>query len=181
MKPTEEQVRIIKDFADTRVMKTVEDLARNYSFNEVHEMFKTGEISAGRFLSYIAHNERFGSKVLKDDPSIFGAHYLYLVKVDSVPAYLGRGRKNRYLHPISGRSTVVELNKHLFDGKHITVHRALFTDDVNEIKELENLFINSLYKDFPDILNKRFRKVGTLGEGYLDTFDEKPCAEAGGG
>lgn len=49
------------------------------------------------------------------------SYYVYIVYVDGEPRYVGKGTKDRYKHPISGTSSVAQLNKDHFDGKYIEV------------------------------------------------------------
>lgn len=48
-------------------------------------------------------------------------YYVYVVFVDSVPMYVGKGKKDRYKHAVSGCSSCIELNKDYFAGKYIEV------------------------------------------------------------
>ncbi|MNV65814.1 hypothetical protein D3C71_1585350 [compost metagenome] len=48
-------------------------------------------------------------------------YYVYVVFVDTVPMYVGKGKKDRYKHAVSGCSSCVELNKDYFAGKYIEV------------------------------------------------------------
>lgn len=48
-------------------------------------------------------------------------YYVYVVFVDAIPMYVGKGKKDRYKHAVSGCSSCVELNKDYFAGKYIEV------------------------------------------------------------
>ena len=50
-----------------------------------------------------------------------GEFYVYLVYVDAVPRYVGKGKKARYKHAVSGSSSCPELNRDYFQGKYIEV------------------------------------------------------------
>lgn len=48
-------------------------------------------------------------------------YYVYLVYVDSQIKYIGKGKKERYKHAISGASSCPELNRDFFSDKKIEV------------------------------------------------------------
>lgn len=48
-------------------------------------------------------------------------YYVYIVFVDAVPRYVGKGKKERYKHAVSGCSSCLELNRDFFAGKYIEV------------------------------------------------------------
>jgi len=48
-------------------------------------------------------------------------YYVYVVFVDGIPMYVGKGKKDRYKHAVSGCSSCIELNKDYFAGKYIEV------------------------------------------------------------
>lgn len=50
-----------------------------------------------------------------------GRYYVYLVFVDGVAMYAGKGKGDRYKHPVSGISSCMELNRDFFQGKYIEV------------------------------------------------------------
>ena len=43
-------------------------------------------------------------------------YYVYIVFVNGVPKYVGKGKGDRFKHPISGASSVPELNRDFFNG-----------------------------------------------------------------
>lgn len=51
-------------------------------------------------------------------------YYVYVVYVEGHPRYVGKGKANRYRHPVSGISSCPELNKDFFDNKYIEVMYA---------------------------------------------------------
>lgn len=50
-----------------------------------------------------------------------GRYYVYIVYVEGVPVYVGKGKGDRYKHPVSGTSSCLELNRDFFMGKYIEV------------------------------------------------------------
>lgn len=48
-------------------------------------------------------------------------YYVYVVFVDAIPMYVGKGKKDRYKHAVSGCSSCMDLNKDYFTGKYIEV------------------------------------------------------------
>ena len=50
-----------------------------------------------------------------------GEFYVYVVYVDGFPRYVGKGKKDRYKHAVSGSSSCPELNRDFFQGKYIEV------------------------------------------------------------
>lgn len=48
-------------------------------------------------------------------------YYVYVVFVDGEPRYVGKGKKDRYKHPVSGSSSCAELNRDYFQNKYIEV------------------------------------------------------------
>lgn len=48
-------------------------------------------------------------------------YYVYVVYVDAVPKYVGKGKGGRYKHAVSGMSSCPELNRDYFANKYIEV------------------------------------------------------------
>jgi len=62
--------------------------------------------------------ENYQDKIYSLDNRHF---YVYMVVVDNRPVYVGKGCNKRWEHSISGTSSVKELNRDYFNGKHIEV------------------------------------------------------------
>tara|TARA_R100000541_G_C1897352_1_gene84057 strand:+ start:80697 stop:80990 length:294 start_codon:yes stop_codon:yes gene_type:complete len=80
----------------------------------------------------------------------FEGNYVYAVKVDGVNRYIGRGVGARYKHPLSGKSSCVQLNRDLFEGKHIQVWAVEDNLSKEEAIKLEKewiLICNTIRKD----------------------------------
>lgn len=105
-------------------------------------------------------------------------YYVYVVKVGGVVRYVGKGTKDRYKHAVSGTSSVAQLNKDFFDGKEITVHRAFFRDSSEEAEDVEKMYISALLYDGAELYNKTVPKTQYPGDGYLDMFENIPCAKS---
>ena len=89
------------------------------------------------------------------------SYYVYFVFVEGTLRYIGKGKKDRYKHPISGTSSCAELNRDHFAGKCIEVRLGArnLTDAEVLLKEGEYLYSfngdDTLYnKDIPKELGK---------------------------
>lgn len=82
-------------------------------------------------------------------------YYVYIVFVNGIPRYVGKGTGDRYKHAISGASSVPELNKDFFNTANIEVRilygNTTFTED--EAFKYEKDVIGSL-KDIFKLYNK---------------------------
>ncbi len=114
-----------------------------------HRMIKDANVA-------IEHNE---GRIL----SLQGkTYYVYFVFVDGNLKYIGKGKKDRYKHPISGASSCSELNRDHFAGSCIEVRIA--AKNLIESKALSmeeeylysfNLGNGNLYnKNIPDKLKE---------------------------
>lgn len=89
-------------------------------------------------------------------------YYVYFVFVNGTLRYIGKGKKDRYKHPVSGASSCAELNRDHFAGKCVEVRLAArnLTESEALLKEGEYLYSfndgeGNLYnKDIPDKLGK---------------------------
>jgi hypothetical protein len=71
--------------------------------------------------SEVLIKRRIDIAIAKIDRLENNCYYVYIVFVDGVPKYVGKGTGDRYKHAVSGSSSVKELNKDFFDGKYIEV------------------------------------------------------------
>lgn len=87
-------------------------------------------------------------------------YYVYIVFVDTLPVYVGKGKGDRYKHPVSGCSSCPELNRDFFSGKYIEVmfveefmteERALKVEN----EWISQIHIDSDYGDRYPIYNKK--------------------------
>ena len=94
-------------------------------------------------------------------------YYVYIVFVNGVPKYVGKGKGDRFKHPISGASSVPELNRDFFNGEHIEVRLLYGNRTFSEKRALsaEKDCIGSIM-DFYEIYNK-----STPREGDYDYMD----------
>jgi hypothetical protein len=116
-------------------------------------------------------------------------YYVYVVFVDAEVKYVGKGKGDRYKHPISGSSSCVELNRDFFNGRCIEVRFA--GENLTEDKAL-NMERDLLYslgynevglynKDIPRTLNRDgiFWDCGDDGIYKLTSHacSNRPCCE----
>ena len=69
----------------------------------------------------------------------FTGHYVYNVYVNDNVVYVGKGVGQRYMHPISGKSSCSLLNRDFFNGENIKVictHNNLTKSEVSEIEKI---------------------------------------------
>lgn len=88
--------------------------------------------------------------------------YVYIVFVDKQVKYIGKGCGNRYKHPTSGTSSVVELNRDLFTGKNIEVRFLLDNATDFMASLLERDLIGSLitkYELYNKAIPKEFNRI----------------------
>lgn len=77
----------------------------------------------------------------------FEGNYVYAVKVDGVNRYIRRGVGARYKHPLSGKSSCVQLNRDLFEGKDIqvwVVEDSLSKEDAVKLEKEWILLCNNI-------------------------------------
>lgn len=65
------------------------------------------------------------------------SHYLYMVLVEGVPRYIGKGVGNRYKHALSGTSSCLAFNAAFFEGMNIRVYRS---DELSNMSQDEATF-----------------------------------------
>lgn len=98
--------------------------------------------------------------------------YVYVVFVNKEVKYVGKGCGERYKHPTSGCSSVVELNRDLFEGKIIEV-RFLLDNETDFIASLtERDLIGNLSAKY-NLYNKQIPKefnVFDIGEDDLYNY-----------
>jgi hypothetical protein len=75
-------------------------------------------------------------------------YYVYMCYINNRLVYVGKGTKQRYLHPNSGRSSVIEFNAMFFLGR--TVDVKIYKDSLTaqEAKSLEKSITNKLKPPF---------------------------------
>lgn len=84
-------------------------------------------------------------------------YYVYVVFVDGLPRYVGKGKKARYKHAVSGASSCPELNRDYFQNKYIEVMFAERYLTEEQALEAERNWIgqmNSTYWGRDRIYNK---------------------------
>lgn len=86
-------------------------------------------------------------------------YYVYIVFVNGVPKYVGKGQGNRFKHPVSGVSSVQELNRDFFKGHDIEVRLLFGSRNMSENQALlyeRNCIgtISSLYDIYNRVLPK---------------------------
>lgn len=98
-------------------------------------------------------------------------YYVYVVFVDGKPRYVGKGKKDRYKHAVSGASSCPELNRDYFANKYIEVmfaERFLTEDQALRSEQSWIGQMDSVYFDEDRIYNKNI-------PAKFDYVDE--CAE----
>jgi len=96
-------------------------------------------------------------------------YYVYIVFVEGVPKYVGKGTGDRYKHAVSGTSSVKQLNKDLFDDKHIEVRIVFGRKNMSEQKALK-LELDTIYSlQHCDLYNKKCPEKADYMD--MDAFD----------
>ena len=108
-------------------------------------------------------------------------YYVYVCKVDGVVKYIGMGKKDRYKHCTSGKSSCVELNRDLFSGKdvkteivrkHLTEAQARALEEemiLSSKEELYNKVVKARPAKIPSVARMKNSKV--LASNW--SFEEK--------
>lgn len=88
------------------------------------------------------------------------SYYTYIVLVNGRIKYVGKGKKERWKHALSGASSVPELNRDLFAGKHIEVRR--FGEYMTETQalEAERDIMFTIISDQSKLYNKSYQQGG---------------------
>lgn len=81
-------------------------------------------------------------------------YYVYMVFVDGHLRYVGKGKKERYKHAISGTSSCPELNRDFFQEKCIEVRISASKLTEKEALSLEEEYLYSFGYQRDDLYNK---------------------------
>lgn len=89
--------------------------------------------------------------------------YVYVVRVDGVVRYIGRGTGARYLHTNSGMSSCYKLNRDHFNGCEITT-------DVTWEKDLCGSSSEDIEKELIENLEGLYNRTYNRSHSHTDTF-----------
>lgn len=135
-------------------MKDVEELKENIAKQTKEISDISVEIS--KLKSKLRYHEEILDKLNNKLDKLEGrCYYVYIVFVNGEPAYVGKGKGDRYKHAVSGASSVPELNKDFFNDAHIEVRilygctklteQEAIQEEKNVIGSLAELSCYSIY------------------------------------
>lgn len=90
------------------------------------------------------------------------SYYVYVVSVDGIDRYVGRGKGQRYQHGISGASSCKELNRDYYSGCNLLVS-ILIGNLTKEESIVQEALVIQFY-DISQLYNKQVPKVTYLAE-----------------
>lgn len=126
------------------------------------------EMEIAELVSKLALNKARVAKLTSKINEVEGnCYYVYIVFVNGIPKYIGKGKGDRFKHAVSGTSSVPELNRDFFNDEHIEVRLLYGNKTFNEKRALssEKDCIGSVMH-FYDIYNKSLPKEGDYD--YMD-------------
>lgn len=80
-------------------------------------------------------------------------YYAYIVAVDEEVKYIGKGSHDRWKHAVSGTSSVKELNRDYFEGKHIEVYQWKGNLDEDQALDQERFLILNILAEESALYN----------------------------
>ena len=97
-------------------------------------------------------------------------YYVYVVFVEGEARYVGKGKKDRYKHAVSGCSSCLELNKDFFSGKYIEV---MFAETGLTERSALNLELDWMYQVKSDSYNSKTRQYEIYNKNTPEKADYK--------
>lgn len=114
-------------------------------------------VENSKLMQDICDNNNEKTKLLSKSNKIEGLRfYAYIVFVDGVVKYIGKGSGDRWKHSVGGGSHVPEINRDFFAGEHIEVRAWLgnaTSSEAEALKDETDLIYSVLY-DGGSLYNK---------------------------